>query len=257
MIPRSVLRPIRDWITSTKSFVPSTSEGRPAAILRVVTIDGPAGAGKTSVARAVAEKLGFRLLDTGAMYRAVALAAVRADIPLADEERLGPMASSLRLEFDANGHLSMNGEDISVEIRTPEITRLSSPYSAVPSVREAMSRQQRSIGERGEVVCEGRDMGTVVFPDAAVKIYLDAKAEVRARRRVRQMAEAGTEVDYEEILEQIVKRDQADSSRAVAPLQRTPEQTYIESSEMTKDQVVDEIHRLAVTTLGQDEAQKG
>lgn len=227
------------------------------AVLRVVTIDGPAGAGKTSVAQGVADRLGFRLLDTGAMYRAVALAAVRAGLGLEQEEELGVLAAGMQLEFDSRGRLSLNGEDVSAEIRTPDITRLSSPYSAVPKVRDAMGKAQRAIGERGDVVCEGRDMGTVVFPDAAVKIYLDAKPELRALRRKLQLAESGTEVELEDILAQIVKRDQADSSREVAPLKRTAAQTYIDSSDMEKDQVVEEIYRLAIEALGRNEAQKG
>ncbi|MCB9831169.1 MAG: (d)CMP kinase [Planctomycetes bacterium] len=213
--------------------------------LQVVTIDGPAGAGKSTVARRVAEGLGFRFLDTGAMYRGVTLVADEAGIAPTDEAGLEAMLAGLELDFDSRGRLVVAGRDRSEAIRGREVTARVSAYAASPAVRAAMGRLQRQIGEKGALVCEGRDMGTDVFPDAAVRIYLDASAEVRMERRALELENKGEVVDRDRLLEEIRARDAADSSRAVAPLRRIPEQTYVDSSALDRDQVIDRLLAIA------------
>ena len=153
------------------------------ATLRVVTIDGPAGAGKSSVSRELARRLRFRFLDTGAMYRAVGLAALRAGFDPADAENVGPLAQRLAIDFTPERRVLLDGEDVTDAIRSADVTAAASACSAIGAVRDVVSRAQRQMGEAGDLVCEGRDMGTVVFPDAAVRIYLDASVDVRARFR--------------------------------------------------------------------------
>lgn len=210
-----------------------------------IAIDGPAGAGKSTVARLVAEELGYTYIDTGAMYRAVAYFAMQKKlVPGRDDAAIGKLSGELHFEFrPVNGelHLFVNGQDVEAVVRLPEVGRLSSPVSAIPLVRHNLVIAQRQMAAGGGVVMEGRDIGTVVLPDAEVKIFLTASPEERARRRYRQMRAMGIEVSYEEILHEQNVRDQRDSSRTVAPLRRAADAIEICSDDLTAAQVVAQI----------------
>ena len=218
----------------------------------IIAIDGPSGAGKSTVAKAVARTLGFSCLDTGAMYRAVAWWALRDGISLDDDHALGQIAREHDIEFRTEpgnplpNVVMIGGLDVSKAIRTAEIDRSVSAASAHPSVRKALVDQQRRIGMSGNFVVEGRDIGTVVFPDAEVKVFLTASAEERARRRVDQNAQRGVgSVDFEEVLADIIRRDDFDSSRDEAPLMAADDAVLIDSTQFTIDEVVDQICQLA------------
>ncbi len=212
--------------------------------MAVIAIDGPAGAGKSSVSREVAEKLGFQYLDTGAMYRCAGLAAQRARLDLADREALASLLAELSIAFQGERVL-LNGEDVSTEIRTPAMDKAASEISAIPMVRERLTELQRSLGRNSNIVAEGRDMGTVVFPDAELKIFLTASTEARARRRWNQLKESGQEIPLEKLVEEIEARDRADSSRACAPLKPAPDAIIIDTTHMTRQEVVEAILTLA------------
>ena len=210
----------------------------------VVTIDGPAGAGKSTVARQLAAALGYRLLDTGAMYRAVALCAQLRGVSWEDGGALGALAASLDVVFELDGDLNrvfLAGDDVSEAIRTPDISRGASIVSAHPPVRDGLLDLQRRLGADGGVVVEGRDTGTVVFPGAGAKFFLTASPEVRARRRCDELLAKGAEVDYEATLAEIIERDERDSNRAVAPLSQADDAVLVDSSEIGPDQVVAEM----------------
>jgi cytidylate kinase len=219
----------------------------------IIAIDGPAGAGKSTVAKAVAKKLGFSCLDTGAMYRVIALAALREGVALDDSEALGRLASEVVIDFvaDAKGkseqaRVLLNGNDVTTDIRTPEIDKAVSPVSATPSVREALVVQQQRIGAGGNYVVEGRDIGTVVFPNAEVKVFLTASNEERAHRRVRQNVDRGVgSIDYEEVLADIIRRDKVDSSRAVSPLKPADDAIIFDSTGRYIEDVIEEICAMA------------
>ncbi|MBU0483276.1 MAG: (d)CMP kinase [Proteobacteria bacterium] len=207
----------------------------------IVTIDGPSGAGKSTVSQMTAAKLNYTYLDTGAMYRAVGLKIERAGIDLADESLLQALLDGLDLSLVAEGgetKVILDREDVSGAIRTAEMGMIASRVSANHLVRKKLTALQHQLGRNGSVVAEGRDMGTVVFPDAKYKFYLDASAEERARRRCQQLREKGQEVNEREILAQIVKRDQDDSSRALAPLKPASDAIIVDSSKMNADEVV-------------------
>lgn len=225
----------------------------------MVAIDGPAGAGKSTIARAVAERAGYTYIDTGAMYRAVALRAMREGLGVdADADAIGELAGRLRFEFrdvDGGQHLLVDGEDVERAIRTPEVGNLSSPVSAIPQVREHLVAAQRRMAERRPVVMEGRDIGTVVFPDALLKVFLTASAEERARRRYLQRIEQGEQADYEQILADQRARDRRDSTRAVAPLRRADDAVEIDSDPLTIEQVVDRVMELLEDRLEERDAQ--
>jgi cytidylate kinase len=208
----------------------------------IVTIDGPSGAGKSTISRGLAAKLHFTYLDTGAMYRAVGLALARQGIELDDTDALKKCLAGIELTLVPNGdddvRVVVNGEDVSQAIRTPEMGLVASRVSAHPLVREKLTALQRQLGEKGSIVAEGRDMGTVVFPKAACKFFLNASAEERARRRQKQLAEKGQRVDYQEILDQISKRDYDDSRRALAPLKPAPDAILVDSSSMGPEAVI-------------------
>lgn len=210
----------------------------------VVTIDGPAGAGKSSVAKQLARRLGYRLLDTGAIYRAVALAAKRAGTPWTDGVACAEVARTLDIRFDFVGeknHVYLAGEDVSTQIRTPEVSQGSSQVSAHPQVRAALLELQRRLGAGGGVVVEGRDTGTVVFPGADAKFFLTASEEERARRRVAELSAGGTAVDFDVTLREIRERDQRDASRDVAPMVPAVDAVIVDSSTQTLDQVVESL----------------
>jgi cytidylate kinase len=198
-----------------------------------VAIDGPAGAGKSTLARRIASKLGYLYVDTGAMYRAVALWAVRAGVASSDMHRLEQLANEARLEFaPVTEAMLLNGEDVSVAIRAPEISEAASEISRVPAVRRALVAKQREFAARSSVVMEGRDIGSVVFPDATVKIFLDAREEIRAERRSMEMA-----LPPQVVAEQIRERDQRDRTRPESPLVQAPDAVYLDSTGLTIDQV--------------------
>ena len=218
----------------------------------IVAIDGPSGAGKSTVAKAVAKELGFSCLDTGAMYRAIAWQALQNGVSLDDEAALGEIARTYEIAF---GHVDgdpvpkrvfIGDAEVTDAIRTAEIDRAVSPTSAAPSVRAALLDQQRRIGNGGDYVVEGRDIGTVVFPDAAVKVFLTASDEERAHRRVRQNVDRGIgSIDYEEVLADLRRRDEADSSRATAPLRAAEDAVQIDSTSHYIEEVIDQICALA------------
>ena len=218
----------------------------------IIALDGPSGAGKSTVAKAVAKKLGFSCLDTGAMYRAVAWRALQDGVPLDDDEVLGLLARTHDIAF---GHepgepvprrVSIGGIDVTDAIRTSEIDRAVSPVSAAPSVRAALLEQQRRFGRSGDYVVEGRDIGTTVFPEAPVKVFLTASAEERAHRRVRQNVDRAIgSIDYEEVLADIRRRDDHDSSRAASPLKPAEDAVHLDSTGRYIEDVIDDICELA------------
>lgn len=214
----------------------------------MVAIDGPAGAGKSTVARQVAERLGFIRVDTGALYRAVGLIALERGVSLEDGPALGTLAAGLELAFvegPSGPRLTVNGSDREDDLRTPDVADAASKVSALPEVRAALLEAQREMGVDGGVVLEGRDIGTVVFPDAEVKVFLTASAEARARRRLGDLEQRGVESTYEDVLAAMRARDTRDSSRKHAPLKPAEDATVVDSTEMTQDEVVAHIAGLA------------
>ncbi len=209
----------------------------------LITIDGPAGAGKSTVSRALADRLGYRYVDTGALYRGVAYIASHRGIAPQDDAGLSGLLEGLTLNFvpgDSGQRLTANGEDITDAIRTPEISMLASAVSARAAVRAFLLRIQRELGQQKAAVFEGRDMGTVVFPEADVKFYLNASTQVRAQRRFAEV-KAKSDVSIEAIERDMQRRDLQDSSRALAPLKAAPDAVMIDSTELTIDQVVERI----------------
>jgi cytidylate kinase len=207
----------------------------------VVAIDGPAGAGKSTVSKRLTVALGYSLLDTGAIYRAVALASRRAGVAWDDEPGLAAIAAGLPIEFRTEGEqnrVSLAGEDVSAAIRQPEISQGASVVSARPAVRAALLDLQRRLGAAGGVVAEGRDIGTVVFPQAQAKFFLTASDEVRARRRFDELTRAGVTVDYASTLADLRERDARDSGREVAPLRPADDAVMVDSSGLDLDAVV-------------------
>lgn len=212
-----------------------------------IAIDGPSGAGKSTVGKFLAKRLGYLYIDTGAMYRTVALKVRERSVEGADEEVLYRLASSLSIAFVTEGeetHVLCDGEDVTEAIRSPEISRLASDISRRKGVREALVQKQREMGRGGGVILEGRDIGTVVFPDADVKFYLDAVAEERGRRRFRELAEKGIKVDFNETLEEVIRRDQNDMKRALSPLKRAEDALLIDSTHRSVEEVVAEMVRI-------------
>lgn len=224
------------------------SKSRPETAGCMVAIDGPAGAGKSTVAKAVADATGYSYIDTGAMYRAVAYRALQAGLKVGeDDAAIGRLAGELRFEFVTQGgarRLLVDGEDVSEAIRTPEVGALSSPVSTIPEVREHLVTAQRRMAESVPVVMEGRDIGTVVFPDARLKVFLTASAEERARRRHEELRAKGQQVSYQEVLAAQRERDERDSSRALAPLRLAEDAVHLDSDGLSVAQVVARIIEL-------------
>ena len=211
-----------------------------------IAIDGPSGAGKSTVAKDLAKRLGYIYIDTGAMYRSVALRIKEKSISPDDESAVSQLASSLHLALNAEGEqirVFCDGKDVTEAIRNPEISRLASHISMQKRVREALVRMQREMGKEGGVVLEGRDIGTVVFPDAEVKFYLDAESDERARRRYDEMVEKGAKVDFKETREELVQRDHNDMHRIHSPLKRANDAIYIDSTHRSVGEIVEEMTR--------------
>lgn len=216
----------------------------------IITIDGPAGVGKSSVSRKVAAATGFTYLDTGAMYRAVGWYLLQQGIELEETEVIVEKLAHLELSLlpavseESDVGVFLNGEDITEVIRTAEMAMVASRVSALPVVRRVLTEIQRGYGEKGGIVAEGRDTGTVVFPRAAYKFFLDARPEERAKRRVLQLQARGVAADFKEILTMTLERDENDSQRAIAPLKRAEDAVLIDTTERTIPQVVDDILRI-------------
>jgi len=214
----------------------------------IVAIDGPAGSGKSTVARLLSQALALTYVDTGAMYRAVALACLRAGVPLTDQAQVVDVAQRARIHFGGespNQRVLLDGEDVTEAIRDPDVTRLSSPVSAVSGVRRALVAHQRALAASGGVVMEGRDIGTVVLPEADLKVFLTASIGERARRRRLDLAEKGIEIGAEEVAAQIEERDQRDSTRADSPLRPAADAIIIDTDRLTVADVVARIVDLA------------
>ena len=213
-----------------------------------IAIDGPAGAGKTTIAREVSRRLGLKYVDTGAMYRAIAWKSLQEGIPLSDEDRIVEMTSRTHIDFSQGdgSRILVDGVDRSREIRTPEVARLSSPVSAISGVRKLLVARQRELAGDGGVVMEGRDIGSVVLPNAEVKCFLTASVEERARRRCAELAGKGESCDIETVKREIEERDHRDSTRADSPLVRVPEAVEIDTDGLAIDQVIEKILYLCV-----------
>jgi len=208
----------------------------------VITVDGPSGAGKGTLCMLLAEKLGFHLLDSGAIYRVLALAAIHHGVDTESEDALVPLATHLDVQFIAEGELVkviLEGEDVSGELRKEETGMAASKVAALPRVREALLRRQRAFSAAPGLVADGRDMGTVVFPNAEAKIFLDASAEERANRRLKQLQGKGLDVKFDDLLSEIQERDDRDRNRPVAPLRPAEDALVLDSTSMNIEQVVE------------------
>ena len=215
-----------------------------------VAIDGPSGAGKSTVAKALAKRLGYIYIDTGAMYRSVALSVKEKSISPEDESAVSKLASSLHLTLVPEGdqiRVFCDELDVTEAIRAPEISRLASHISKQKGVREALVRVQREMGKEGCAILEGRDIGTVVFPDAVVKFYLDAESGERARRRYEEMVDKGVRVDLKETQEELVERDHHDTHRTHSPLKKAQDAVYIDSTHRSVEEIVDDMIRIVKT----------
>ena len=212
-----------------------------AADATVITIDGPVGSGKSTLGRMLAERLGMLYLDTGAMYRAVGLAAREQGIAADDDTALGRLCAQIRITFSrehGRQHVFLNGTDVTDDIRLPEVSMLASAVSAQPSVRKALVAQQRACAGGG-LVADGRDAGTVIFPAAPFKFYLDASVEVRAQRRYKELIDKNIPIEYTSLLKEIEQRDHNDTTRLHAPLKPAPDAVIIDTSQMTIEDVLD------------------
>ncbi len=207
--------------------------------MRVVAIDGPAGSGKGTIASILSKKCNLVNIDTGATYRCVALACLRNNLSLDDKEEIIKLSSEINIKIDLDNKVYLNGEDVTDEIRSKEVTNIVSPISSIVEVRENMVDLQRKMASDYDVVMEGRDITTVVFPNAKYKFYLDASLEERVARRIKQNKEKGIDMTYDEVYENIKSRDYNDMHKEVGALKRTDEQVYIDSTNMTIDEVVD------------------
>jgi cytidylate kinase len=214
----------------------------------IIAIDGPAGAGKSTVTRLLAERLEFNYLDTGAMYRAVTFSAMNTGIDLADQAALAEVAQSITLSFDGD-LVFVNGEDVSAVIRKPEVTRNVVSIADAPAVRAHLVDLQRKVASQGNFVCEGRDQGSVAFPDAFCKIYLTASESYRAKRRVEQMTAAGQFVDYDQVIREQRRRDEQDLNREVGRLQKSADAIEVNTDDKSIEQVVEELEAIAKSRM--------
>lgn len=222
---------------------------------QVIAVDGPSGAGKSSVAKRVAQALGYRYLDTGALYRALAWKAIKSGLRPQDTQYIVDMARSTRIDLQQqNGEqrVLVDGEDVTERIRTPEVANLASPISAIPEVRQILLGWQRDFAKQGGTVAEGRDTGTVVFPNAAVKIFLTASLDERARRRHKELLERGVDISFQQVKLDIEARDQRDSTRRIAPLRPAPDAVIIDTENMTLEQVVEEVLKICQTRFAKE-----
>jgi len=238
--------------TSSNAVTPETSKTK-----LKVAIDGPAGAGKSTVARRVAEELGYLYIDTGAMYRAATLIVLRHNLPVDNNELAGKALDESTIELlppndESSGRqrVMVDGIDETENIRMREITNQASAVSALPAVRERLVARQRQLAERGGAVLDGRDIGTVVLPNAEVKIFLTASAEVRANRRLKELAESGQQVDYQVILNEMIERDRKDSTRVLAPLRPADDAIMVDTDNLSIDEVVHAIISHCSKNLG-------
>jgi len=219
----------------------------------VVAIDGPAGSGKGTVAKRIAKELKMINIDTGAMYRCVALQSIRAGIKVEDEEKIVKLLEKIEIEIKPEAdkdYIFLNGEDVTKQIRESDVTNIVSPISVILPVRTKLIELQRKMAEGKNIVMEGRDIGTVVFPNAEVKIYLDADVEERAKRRYKENQEKGIECTYEEILENVRTRDYRDSNRQYGALKKAEDAILIDSSNLTIDEVVEKVKKIIMSHLG-------
>lgn len=213
-----------------------------------IAIDGPAGAGKSTIAKMVAKELGYIYVDTGALYRAVGVSVLRRGLDTANADDVIPVLNDIKIELkfaDGVQKVFLDGEDVSVDIRLPEASMAASNVSAIPAVRAFLFDLQKNIAKENNCLMDGRDIGTVVLPDAELKVFLTASAEVRADRRYKELAEKGTPVEYNALLEEIKLRDHNDSTRAIAPLKQAEDAVLVDSSDMTIEEVVGAIIELA------------
>ncbi|MEW4569172.1 (d)CMP kinase [Tautonia sp. JC769] len=217
---------------------------------RVVTIDGPAGSGKSTVARIVADRLGWRLLDTGAMYRSVALAALRAGVDLADEEALGDLAARLTVSLPP-GQVVLDGRDVSRDIRTVEVTRVTRFAAQNPRVRQILAGWQRAFAAENDTITEGRDQGTIVFPDAPCKFFLTANPTERARRRHAEFLQRGESISFEDVLRDQQRRDAEDTERAIAPLRAADDAAVLDTTGRTIDEIATLVESAVRCSLGE------
>ena len=218
----------------------------------IITIDGPAGTGKSTMARRLADALGYQFQDTGTLYRAIAWLSLKQNTDMTNPQALAELAGNVKIEL-ADDHVYVDGTDISENIRSVEVTRQASLVAVIPQIRERLNQIQREIAARGDIVTEGRDQGTVVFPEAECKFYITANIEVRAQRRQRDLQLRGQQIEYSEVLADIEERDYRDASRTTAPLKAAPDAIMLDTSTLTKQEVLEELITKAKKAIVQAE----